>query len=153
MNLDAVGGPAGAWLIAALLLGAAELAVPGVFLMFLAIAAAITAALALALPDLPAAAQLGSFAIWSAVAVLIGRRWYADYAPDADPMLNDRATRLVGEVVTVETALRGGRGRVVVGDATWSARGPDADAGSRLRVVKVEGGVLLVAPLDDGSPG
>lgn len=147
MNLEAVGGPAGAWLIAALLLGAAELAVPGVFLVFLAIAAAITAALALALPDLPAAAQLGSFALWSAVAVLIGRRWYADYAPDADPLLNDRATRLVGEIVTVETPLRDGQGRVIVGDTTWPARGPDADAGARLRVVRLEGGVLLVAPI------
>ena len=41
MTLDGVGGAAGAWLIAALVLGIAELAIPGVFAIFLAIAAAI----------------------------------------------------------------------------------------------------------------
>jgi membrane protein implicated in regulation of membrane protease activity len=136
---------AGAWLIAALVLGIAELAVPGVFLVFLAIAAAVTGAAVFVLPDLPVAAQLGAFAVWSAVTVLIGKRWYRDYPVEGgDPMLNDRSARLVGQVVLVETALIGGHGRVLVGDGSWPARGDDAAVGKRVRITAVVDGAVVV---------
>lgn len=133
-----------AWLIAALVLGIAELAVPGVFLVFLAIAAAATGIAVFALPDLPVAAQLASFAVWSVVTVLIGKRWYLDYPVAGDPLLNDRGARLVGEVVTVETAIVAGHGRVAVGDGSWPARGADAAAGARVRVAAVVDGEVVV---------
>ena len=136
---------AGAWLIAALVLGIAELAVPGVFLVFLAIAAAVTGAAVFVLPDLPVAAQLGAFAVWSAVTVLIGKRWYRDYPVEGgDPMLNDRSARLVGQVVLVETALIGGHGRVLVGDGSWPARGDDAAVGTQVRITAVVDGAVMV---------
>lgn len=139
---------AGAWLIAALVLGIAELAAPGIFLVFLAIAAAVTGLAVFALPDLPVPAQLAAFAIWSAVTVLIGKRWYRDYPVEGgDPMLNDRSARLVGQVVVVETALIGGRGRVLVGDGSWPARGEDAAVGTRVKVSAVVNGEVVVDPL------
>ncbi len=137
-----------AWLIVAVLLGIAELAVPGVFLVFLAIAAAVTGIAVFALPALPLAVQLGSFAAWSVVTVLIGKRWYRDYPVEGgDPMLNDRAARMVGEIVVVETAIVDGHGRVRVGDGGWPACGADAAVGTRLRVVAVEDGALVVEPV------
>lgn len=149
MNLDSIGGPSGAWLIAALLLGVAELAAPGVFLVFLAIAAAITGVLAFALPDLSAPAQLAAFGAWSVAAVLVGRRWYRDYPVASEAaLLNDRAAQMIGRVVTVEVAIEHGRGRVRVGDGAWPATGPDLSAGERARVVAVRGGVLEVTGLD-----
>lgn len=136
-----------AWLAAAVLLGLAELAVPGVFLIFLAIAAAITAATTLAVPEVSLVAQLGSFAAWSSVAVLIGKRWYVDYPVDSDDtLLNDRMARLIGETVVVEQALVNGAGRVRVGDGVWPATGPDATAGTEMRIVGHRGGVLAVEP-------
>ena len=81
------------WLAAAILLAIGELFIPGVFLIFLAAAAAITGVASLVLADLPVAAQLVSFAVWSGVTVAIGKRWYRDYPVDsADPLLNDRAS-------------------------------------------------------------
>lgn len=149
MTLDTVGGAGGAWLLAALVLGIAELAVPGVFLVFLAIAAAVTGVATFALPELPAAAQLASFAAWSIVAVLIGRRWYADYPVDGgDALLNDRAAQLVGRTVTVEVAIVGGSGRVLVGDGAWPATGPDLAVGASARIVAVKNGVIQVAAID-----
>ncbi|HEX8389161.1 MAG TPA: NfeD family protein, partial [Sphingomonas sp.] len=63
MSLDDLGlTPAGAWLAVALLLGGAELLAPGVFLLFAALASAVTAAILLAVPDLPLVGQLVSFA-------------------------------------------------------------------------------------------
>jgi membrane protein implicated in regulation of membrane protease activity len=133
------------WLIAALVLGVTELILPGVFLVFIAIAAAITGVVMLALPDLPPIVQFASFAIWSGVAVVIGRRWYRDYpVTSSDPMLNDRGARLIGEIVTVEQAIVSGAGRVRQADGSWPARGPDAPAGARMRVVAIEAGVLVV---------
>jgi len=141
-------GAAGAWLIAALVLGIAELAAPGIFFVFLAIAAAVTGIALLALPELPIAVQLASFAVWSTVTVLIGRRWYRDYpVAGADPMLNDRSARMVGQIVIVETAIVDGRGRVLVGDGSWPARGDDAAAGTRVRITRVADGVADVAPV------
>lgn len=149
MTLDAIGGAGGAWLLAALALGIAELAVPGVFLVFLAIAAGITGVATLALPDLPLAAQLAAFAAWSIVAVLVGRRWYTDYpVAGGDALLNDRAAQLIGQPVTVSVAVLGGRGRVLVGDGAWPATGPDLPVGAAARIVGVRGGVVEIMPLE-----
>ena len=155
MTLDQIGGPGGAWLIAALVLGIAELAIPGVFLVFLAIAAAITGVATLVLADLPAAGQIASFAVWSVIAVLIGRRWYRDYpVASSDALLNDRAKRMIGDVVTVESAIVDGSGRVRVGDGSWPARGTDAAVGARVRIAGVTNGIVAVEPVgaDEPSP-
>jgi len=136
------------WLAAAVVLGLAELAIPGVFLIFLAIAAAITGAAVLVLPELPLAAQLASFAAWSAVAVLIGKRWYVDYPVETtDPLLNDRAARMIGEVVVVEQAIVRGAGRVRIGDGAWLAYGPDAEADAHVRIIGHDGAALRVEPV------
>lgn len=135
----------GWWLIAAVLLGGAELLVPGVFLVFLAFAAAVTGAFLLLFPELPLPAQLLSFAAWTAIAVWIGRSWYRDNPVDSsDPLLNDRVARLLGETVTVVQSIDGGTGRVKVGDGEWLARGPDTPAGTRVRVIGADGTALKV---------
>lgn len=132
------------WLVLAALLGIAEVLVPGVFLIWIAIAAAITGLTALALPiGIPV--QLLLFAGLSIAAVWAGRRWYVDNpVASADPLLNDRTARLIGQTVTVVEAITGGEGRVKVGDSVWTATGPDADVGARVRIVSAESGVLLV---------
>lgn len=136
---------AGAWLVGALALALAELVAPGVFLVFVAVAAAITGLMLLALPDLPVIGQLAAFAAWSGVAVAVGRRWYYDHpVATEDALLNDRAARLIGEVVTVTAAIEHGQGRVRVGDGTWPARGSDAPVGAHVRILAVDGATLLV---------
>ncbi|HEU4960947.1 MAG TPA: NfeD family protein [Sphingomonas sp.] len=153
MTLETLAAHPGAlWLAAAVLLGIGELAIPGVFLVFLAVAAAITGVATLVLADLPIAAQLLSFAVWSGVTVAIGKRWYRDYPVEtADPQLNDRASRLIGQTVTVIEPIRDGDGRVRVGDGAWPAHGPDAERDSRVRIVGVAGSTLLVEPVDGHS--
>lgn len=150
MTFDGWLSNAGAlWLAAAILLGLAELAIPGVFLIFLAIAAAITGVAVLVLPELSLAAQLASFAAWTAAAVLIGKRWYVDYPVETtDPLLNDRAARMIGEVVLVDEPIIRGAGRVRIGDGAWLAYGPDAEAGATVRIVGHDGGALRVEPIE-----
>lgn len=143
-----LGAPVAAlWLIAAVLLGVAELLVPGVFLIFVAIAAGVVGLATLALPDLPLPAQLAAFAAWSVVTVLIGKRWYSDFPVEtSDALLNDRARRMIGETVVVAEAIADGRGRVRVGDGEWPAAGPDVAAGTRMRIVAVTNGIVIVEP-------
>ena len=134
------------WLLAAAALGILEIFIPGVFLVWMAIAAAltglVTAFVPLALPY-----QLGLFAILAFIAVYAGRRYYENNPVEsADPNLNERATRLIGRTVTVETAIQNGQGRVKVGDTLWLARGPDAPAGSQVTIVSAEGSCLNVEP-------
>jgi inner membrane protein len=140
------------WLILAGLLGIAELLAPGVFLIWLAGAAALTGIAAFLLP-LPLPFELALFALFALLAVYLGRRAY-DRSPVAtsDPLLNDRLSRLIGETVVVTRAIVDGRGRVQVGDGAWPAHGPDAPAGARMRIVGAEEGCLLVEPLPARLP-
>ena len=68
-------------------------------------------------------------------------------------MLNDRAARLIGETLVVVEAIEDGRGRVRVGDGAWPARGPDAAAGTRVRVTGADGACLHVEPVLIIPPG
>ncbi|ANI77282.1 NfeD family protein [Sphingobium sp. EP60837] len=132
------------WLVFAALLGVAEVLMPGVFLIWVALAAAVTGLIALLLP-VSVPVQLLIFALLCLASVWGGRRWYAaNPVASQDPMLNDRTARLVGEIVTVVEPIDNGRGRVKVGDSVWSCRGPDAPAGTRVRVVGADASVLKV---------
>lgn len=135
------------WLAAALGLAIAELIAPGFFMIFLAAGAAITGFAILLVPGLPVLVQALLFALFTAAAVGLGRRWYHRSAvPTEDPLLNDRVARLIGTTAEVSDAIVAGEGRVKVGDGAWKARGPDAAAGAVVRIVGASGSVLLVEP-------
>jgi membrane protein implicated in regulation of membrane protease activity len=135
------------WLLGAALLGIFEIFLPGVFLIWMAAAAAVTG-IAVAFLPLSLPIQLVLFAIRAMAAVFGGRRFYARTpVPCSDPMLNDRTARLIGQKVTVVKAIENGEGRVQVGDGVWPATGPDAEAGSRMVVTGADGSCLRVAPL------
>jgi membrane protein implicated in regulation of membrane protease activity len=120
--------------------------VPGVFLIWMAGAALITGLLAWVVPSgLPL--QIGLFAVLSILAVFLGRRILARHpVVSADPLLNRRGARAVGETVVVTQAIVDGSGRVRLGDSEWLARGDDAAPGTPLSVLDVDGSVLVVGP-------
>lgn len=136
--------PRWGWLALGMILAIAEIAIPGVFLIWLAGAALVTGLLTFVLPiGLPV--QIGVFAVLAIGSVFIGKRWLAAHpVVGADPLMNDRTGRLVGQTVVVTTAIVGGSGKVRQGDGEWLARGPDAEPGTRLRVSGAQGTVLLV---------
>jgi membrane protein implicated in regulation of membrane protease activity len=136
--------PGWLWMIGGVVLLIAEIIAPGFFLVFIG-AAAIAAGLFTVLFDLGIAAQLALFTLYAIVAVTIGRRVYAHQNVDSsDPMLNDRAARLIGRSVTVVEAVDDHGGRVRVGDGEWSARGGPAAAGERVRITGIDGNCLKV---------
>ena len=136
--------PGWLWMIGGVLLLIAEVIAPGFFLVFIG-AAAIAAGLFTVLFDLGLPAQLALFALYAIMAMLVGRRVYANQNVDSsDPLLNDRVGRLLGRTVTVVEAVDEHGGRVRVGDSEWSARGGPADVGARVRISGIDGNCLKV---------
>lgn len=136
-----------AWLAIGLVLATAEMAIPGVFLIWLSGAAIITGLATWALP-LGVPVQIVLFAVLAIVSVFMGKRYlHSNPIVGADPMMNDRGARLVGDTVVVTHAIDGGTGRVRHGDSEWLVKGPDAEPGTRMRVAGHDGAVLMVEHL------
>lgn len=135
------------WFGLAVVFAIGEIVTPGVFLIWIAAAAAVTGGIAI-LVTIPISAQFLIFAVFCLAAVWIGRRWYADNpVASQDPLLNDRVGRLVGETAIVVEPIRNGSGRARVGDGVWDCSGPDMDAGTAVRIAGARGAVLAVEPI------
>lgn len=136
------------WFILAVALLILESFIPGVHLMWFGIAAVVVGIFALLFADsFPWQWQLASFGVVSLATILFVRRYVKAYGSTSDvPNLNARGSQYIGQIVLVDVAISGGRGRVKVGDTVWSARGPDMSVGSRAKVTGVDGTVLVVEP-------
>jgi len=135
------------WFAAGLILGGLEMVVPGVYLMWLAMAALATGVITLvAVPSL--AVQATSFIFLSLIFAFSARRMLRDRPiVSSDPLLNNRGGRLIGQTALVTQALVSGSGRIKVGDSEWIARGPDMAVGERVRIIGSDGSELLVEPV------
>ncbi|QFU15407.1 NfeD family protein [Microvirga thermotolerans] len=134
-----------AWIVLGLALVGVELLAPGVFFIWLGLAALATGLLDAVL-DLSWQASALLFAMLCVVAVLAGRaltrpRLQPDTTAD---FLNRRGQALVGRVFVLETPIKDGEGRIRVDDTSWRVTGADRFAGARVRVVRVEGATLVV---------
>lgn len=135
------------WWVLGLLLLAAELILPGVFLVWIALAALVTGALSLFFWEAPfwsSQVQFVAFALLSVASVLIGRRFVSSSAESDEPLLNRRGESLVGRTAVLEQPIAEGRGRVRLDDTTWSVEGPDLPVGARVRIVASSGRHLTV---------
>jgi inner membrane protein len=142
-NLD----PHWLWLALGLALIVGEMTIPGVFMIWLAGAAIVTGLVTWVVPiGIPF--QIVLFAGLAMVAVFAGRNYLrANPIEAADPMMNDRGARAIGESVVVTQVIEGGSGRVKLGDSEWLAHGPDAEPGTRMRVTGHDGAILVVEHL------
>lgn len=127
-----------------------ELLAPGIFFLWLGLAAWAVALLLLAVPGLDPRAQLMLFAVFSVISAVGGRAWMKrrQAAPTDHPLLNERGGQLVGRTAVLAAAIAEGQGGSVrLGDSVWRVTGPDLPAGSRVQVVAVDGSILKVAPV------
>jgi len=135
------------WVTLGLVLAGLEMLVPGVYLIWLALAAIATGALT-GLLDLSLPAQIIDFVFLSLIIVFSARQLLRDRPiHSADPLMNRRGARLVGETALVVQPIEHGSGRVRLGDSEWIARGPDAATGEHVRITGSDGAVLLVEPI------
>ncbi|HEV7256563.1 MAG TPA: NfeD family protein [Bosea sp. (in: a-proteobacteria)] len=133
------------WVILGLILIGGEVFAPGVFLIWLGLAALLTGAV-VGITGIGWQAAALVFAGFSLVSVVVGRLLTRRKGeePDAATGLNDRGRQLIGKVFRLETTMTGGEGRIRVGDSSWRVIGPELLAGSEVRVIRVEGATLVV---------
>jgi membrane protein implicated in regulation of membrane protease activity len=133
------------WVILGLLLIGGEMLTPGIFLIWLGVAALATGVL-VGLAGIGWQTAALVFAGLCIVSVLAGRRLTRrrDQEPDAASGLNDRGRQLIGKTFRLEATMTGGEGRIRVGDSSWRVVGPELLAGSEVRVIRVDGATLLV---------
>jgi membrane protein implicated in regulation of membrane protease activity len=133
-----------AWIILGLLLMGLELLAPGIFFLWLGLAAIITGGADAAI-GLSWQASTLVFAVLSVAAVLLARFLSRPALRNEDPSgLNRRGEALVGRAFVLENPIAGGEGRIRIDDSSWRVTGPDTPAGARVRVIRVEGATLVV---------
>ena len=110
------------WFIAGAVLLVLEILAPGVFMLWLGLAALLVGAISLVV-DWPWQAQFVAFAVFAVAAIPIWRRLARRVgAPTDQPFLNR------------------------LDDTVWRVTGPDTPAGSRVKVTRVDGVALHVEP-------
>lgn len=143
------GFPWWAWIILAGVLGLAEMGVPGAYLMWIALGAAVTAFADAAL-GLSLEGQLGTFAVASALSCTGGFFFYRmmQPRPRGEAPLNEPHRAMLGARGRVCEAFLAGRGKVRIGDTVWLATGPDLAEGASVVVSGVHGTRLVVEGLE-----
>lgn len=132
------------WLIVGVVLMAIETFAPGVFMLWLGLAALIVGLLSFGIAW-SWQAQIIAFAALSIAMVPLWRYYSGRNAKATDkPFLNKRAEGLIGRVFTLEKPIVDGVGTVKIDDTVWRVSGPDAPAGSRVKIVHADGASLRV---------
>lgn len=147
--LMSVFGELGAWnwVVLGLVLLVLEIFAPGVFLLWIGIAALVTGALSLQLGALAFwtwQLQVAIFLVLALASAFIGSRMVRNRQKSDEPLLNQRAAQLIGRSAILTDPIREGFGRVRIDDSTWRVAGPDLPAGTRVRIVSARGNDLVV---------
>ena len=137
------------WLSIAVVILVVEMLVGSYYLLWISFAAFITAILHWAFA-LGWEAQLLIFTIISMISVIA---WYQydkkRVKKSPRPLLNKRGHQYIGRIVELSQAIENGVGKINVDDSTWKVRGEDAPVNSRVKIVDIDGTVLIVDIVGD----
>jgi hypothetical protein len=127
------------WVVLGLVLLGLEIFAPGVYLLWIGIAALIVGAASLAFWEAGFwgwQVQVLLFLILSLASAYFGKKFVVSRQGDTDqPLLNRRSEQMIGRTATLAEPIRDGRGRIQLGDTLWRVCGPDLPAGTRVRVI------------------
>ncbi|RLA38196.1 MAG: NfeD family protein [Gammaproteobacteria bacterium] len=137
------------WWVLAVFLIILEVFSPAAFFLWMGVAAGVTGFAVLAQPELGWEYQLLIFALFSVVSIVSWRRYLVRHPIQTDqPSLNRRGEQYVDRLFTLEEPIVNGQGRIKVDDSTWKISGTDCAQGAKVRVVGVDGVILLVETLE-----
>lgn len=126
------------WMVLGFVLLVMEVVAPGVFMLWIGIAALIIGALSLLIWDAGFwtwQIQVLAFLVLSLVSAYVGKRLVGGrHDPTDQPLLNRRGAQMVGRTATLAEPIKNGRGRIRLGDTLWRVSGPDLPAGTQVRV-------------------
>jgi membrane protein implicated in regulation of membrane protease activity len=134
------------WLVLAITLMTLEIFSPGIFMLWLGLAAGITGLLVWLMPEMNWQIQFLIFVVFSLISILAVRQWMKKRSVNTDqPYLNRRGEQYIGRIFTLEEAMINGQGKIRVDDTTWKIRGDDdCPSSAKVKVTGVDGVILLV---------
>ncbi|WP_240783563.1 NfeD family protein [Stenotrophobium rhamnosiphilum] len=131
------------WLVLGLGLLCAEMLIASEFvLLWMGVSAVVVGLLTMLLP-LNWQIELVLFGVLSIVSYFTYRKFRPTIENDK-PTLNRRGHSYIGRVFELSEAIVNGMGKVHVDDSQWRVSGPDTAAGSRVRVIEVDGTTFKV---------
>jgi membrane protein implicated in regulation of membrane protease activity len=140
------------WWILGVVLLALELFAPGNVFVWFGIAAILTGILGFFV-TLPWQTEALVFVVLAVVLAIAGRRYFAGASKKSEqPLLNERAARLIGQNFVLAEPIVDGQGRLRIDDTNWRVTGPDLPSGTRVRITGNNGAVLLVTGGAASSP-
>jgi membrane protein implicated in regulation of membrane protease activity len=132
------------WWILGLVLLVAEMLLPtGFFLIWIGAAAILVGAMSWLVPALSWEVEMVVFGVLSIGSFFVWKRMRPNLSSD-QPSLNRRGHSYVGRSFTLTAPIVNGVGKLHVDDSQWRISGPDADAGTQVKVVAVDGATLKV---------
>lgn len=132
------------WIAIGLLLIGMELIIPGVFLLWVGLAALSVSIISAIIP-MSDQSQIIIFSIFVPLFSVIGKKFFKFIQkPQEESFLNKRAKRMVGEIYILDKNLTGGHSRMKIGDSYWKIIGEDMPAGQRVEIISVSGNTLHV---------
>ena len=137
------------WLAFGLALLALELVGTAGYFLWIGISAMLVGALLGALP-IGWQMQWLSFASFSLITTWLWwrRQLSNDRQSDAGRELNQREKQLVGQTIILSEDVKKGSCRIKFGDSSWSAKASqDIPSGTEIRIVALDGIVLIIEPL------
>lgn len=135
------------WWILALLLIGGEVLLPGYFMLWIGLAAAVMGVLLWLVPGMSLLVQAIVFAALAIAACVLYARKLRGRIERSEPgseRLNRRAEQMIGQRYVLTEAIVNGRGKAGVGDGQWLVAGPELPAGATVEVVAVSGTTLQV---------
>src|SRR5262249_32171619 len=132
------------WFIAGGLLLVLEVLAPGVFMLWLGLAALLVGLISIFV-GWSWQAQFIAFALFSVAAIPLWLRLSRQGATPTDqPVLHRPAQAPLGRLFTLERPIVDGSGTLPIDDTVWRITGADLPAGSRVKVARVDGTALHV---------
>lgn len=139
------------WLILGFVLLIAEIAMPGVFLLWWGLAAIVVAGIMKLFPTLPLSALVVIYAI---IAIVLSVIWWRyqhskDQADQSQSVLNQRDHAIIGARGKVLEMAGNGIGRGAFGDTTWRIKGHGLSVNDLIEVTAVNSITLNVIKIKE----
>lgn len=133
------------WLGFGLLIIILEMFLNSGFLLWTGIAAGVVGLLTAIFPTLLPLYQLLLFGFIAVVSSVISQFFFRKKsAPEIPSTLNRRSEQYIGRIFVINEPIVNGFGNIRVGDSVWRVAGSDAPAGTKIKVVAVDGVILKV---------
>lgn len=134
------------WWILAAIFAAIEIVAPGVFFIWLGVAAALTGLSALFIPGMGWEIEALIFAVLAVASIVFWRNYMKKNNGKDDPAsaLNRRGEQMIGRTAVLSEPIQNGRGKAKIDDTMWRVEGGDLPAGTQIRVTGVNGAILKV---------